>query len=116
MSMQTLAKYLRSLRPEGKPSLREIARRCDLSHAYLAKLEVGKFESVGFDTLRKVATGYGVPREKLLAIAGVTPEKPLPELDVYLRTKFGLTDEGIQEAEAFVGYIRQRYGKKQRTR
>lgn len=111
MSMQDLAKYLQSLRPAGKPPLREIARRCGLSQPFLTKLEGGRYKTVGIETLRAVAEGYGVPVEKLLAVAGITEEGTLPDLGAYLRSKYGLTDEAIEEAKAFIAQMRKRHGK-----
>lgn len=111
MSMQPLGKYLRSLRPDGKPSLREVAARAGVTAAFLSKLELGQHESMELETLRKVAKGYGVPVSKLLAVAGLTEDQPNPDLDIYLRTQYGLSEAGIREIEAFVGYVRQRYGK-----
>jgi transcriptional regulator with XRE-family HTH domain len=111
MSMKEVGKYLRSLREDGKPSLRAVAARAGVTAAFLSKLELGLHESMELGTLRKVAAGYGVPVGKLLAIAGLTEDQPNPNLDVYLRTQYGLSDVGIQEVEAFIGYVRQRHGK-----
>ena len=116
MSMQDLSKYLQSLRPAGKPSLRDIAERSGLSHAFLSKLEAGQYQTVEMDTLRAVAAGYGVPVEKLLVVAGVTEEVPLPELGAYLRSKYGLTDEAIEETKAFIAQMRKRHGKSRRAK
>jgi transcriptional regulator with XRE-family HTH domain len=109
--MQDLAHYLQGLRPAGKPPLREIARRCGLSQPFLTKLEDGRYKTVGIETLRSVAKGYGVPVEKLLAVAGITEEQTLPELGAYLRSKYGLTEEAVEEAKAFISQVRRRYGK-----
>lgn len=116
MSMQELTKYLQSLRPAGKPSLRDIAERSGLSHAFLSKLEAGQYQTVGMETLRQVAKGYDVPVEKLLVVAGLTEEVRLPELGAYLRTKYGLTDEAIEETKTFIAQMRKRHGKARRTK
>ncbi len=111
MSMQDLAHYLQGLRPAGKPPLREIARRCGLSQPFLTKLEGGRYKTVGIETLRSVAKGYGVPVEKLLSVAGITEEAALPELGAYLRSKYGLTEEAVEEAKAFIADVRKRHGR-----
>ena len=116
MSMQELTKYLQSLRPAGKPSLRDIAERSGLSHAFLSKLEAGQYQTVGMETLRAVAEGYGVPIEKLLEVAGFTQEPTLPELGVYLRSKYGLDEEAIKEAKEFISQVRKRHGKSRRPK
>lgn len=109
--MQDLARYLQNLRPAGKPSLRDIADRSGLSHAFHSKLEAGQYKTVGIETLRSVAKGYGVPVEKLLSVAGITEETALPELGAYLRSKYGLTEEAVEEAKAFIADVRKRHGK-----
>ena len=116
MSMRELGRYLRSLRPGNSPSLREVARRGGLDFNFLSKLERGQYETLRLDTLRQIATAYGVPLEKLLAVGGYVnwQEPPLPDLDIYLRTKFGLTEAGIREAEQFLDYVQEKHGKAKR--
>lgn len=116
MSMQELVSHLKSLRPGGKPSLREIERRCNLTSAFLSKLEMGHYQSLRLETLREVARGYGVSVEKLLALVGVADEKRLPDLDTYLRTKYGLTEQGVREVEGFIQFSVQKYGKRKEKR
>jgi transcriptional regulator with XRE-family HTH domain len=111
MSMEALATYLRTLRPGGKPTMRDIAERSGLSHAFLSKLEAGDYRTIGIETIRSLAKGYGVPVEKLLAVAGITEEQSLPDLGAYLRSKYGLTEEAIEEAKAFIAQMRKRHGK-----
>jgi len=115
MSVRELGKYLRSLRPGNKPSLREVAERAGLSQNFLGRLERGEYETLLLGTLEQVAKGYRMPVERLLAVAGyVRDEPPLPDLDIYLRTKYGLTEQGIQEIEGFVEYVQERHGKTKR--
>ncbi len=116
MSVRELGKYLRRLRPDNKPTLREIAQRTGLSESFLGKLEREEYETLLLETMRQVAKGYGVPLEKLLVVSGYVnwEEPPLPDLDVYLRTKFGLTEKGIQEAEQFLEYVQEKHGKTKR--
>jgi len=116
VSLRQLGGYLRSLRPGNQPSLRDIAQRTGLDLNFLSKLERGQYETVRLETLRTIAKGYGVALEKLLAVSGFVnwEEPPLPDLPVYLRTKFGLTEEGIREAERFMKYAESQYGRAKR--
>ncbi len=116
MSVRELGKFLRGLRPNNKPTLREVSGRTGLSESFLGKLERGEYETLLLETMRQVAKGYGMPLEKLLAVSGYVnwEEPPLPDLDVYLRTKFGLTEKGIQEAEQFLEYVQEKHGKTKR--
>ncbi|HET8678627.1 MAG TPA: hypothetical protein VFM39_00795 [bacterium] len=116
MSLQELAHYLKSLRPGGKPSLRELERRGKLTAAFLSKLEMGHYQSLRIETLREVARSYDVPVEKLLALAGVAEEKRLPDLDTFLRTRYGLTEQGVREVEGFIEFSVKKYGKQKGKR
>lgn len=100
----------------NKPTLREISQRTGLSESFLGKLERGEYETLLLETMRQVAKGYGLPLEKLLAVSGYVnwQEPPLPDLPIYLRTKYGLTEEGIREAERFMKYAESQYGKTKR--
>jgi transcriptional regulator with XRE-family HTH domain len=116
MSLRELGVYLKSLRPNNKPSLRDMEQRTGLHRNFLSQAENGQYETLRLDTLRQLAKGYGVPLETLLAKGGYVnwKEPPLPGLEVYLRTKYGLTEEGIREAERFMEYAKERYGKAKR--
>lgn len=118
MSLKRLGEYLRKLRPENQPSLREIAERSGLNEHFLYKLERGVFETVKLDTLRLIAKGYGVPVEKLLAESGIVnwDEPALPDLDVYLRTKFGLTDQAIEDLKKYKEFVERKYGAPRRQK
>jgi transcriptional regulator with XRE-family HTH domain len=116
MSVRELGKYLRSLRPDNKPTLRDIAGRTGLSESFVGKLERGEYDTLLLETMRQVAKGYVVTLEKLLAVSGYVnwQEPPLPDLQVYLRTKYGLTEEGVREAERFIEFVQERHGKAKR--
>lgn len=117
MSSKRLAAYLRNLRPDNRPTLGEIARKTGLDESFHRRLEAADYKTVSIDTLKQVAAGYGIPFETLLKEAGYvegdTPE--LPELPTYLRTKFGLSEEGVKEVESFVEYAKGKYGKRARS-
>lgn len=117
MSLKRLAAYLKKLRPDGKPSLLEVAERAGLDQGFLSKLEAGAYQTLRVDTLQKIATGYGVPFETLLVEAGyVDGEGPaVPELRTYLRTHVGLSEEGVKEVESFIDFAKGKYGKRPRT-
>ncbi len=117
MSLKRLVAYLKKLRPDGKPSLREISQRAGLDQGFLSKLEAGTYQTIGVDTLKKVALGYGVPFETLLVEAGyVDGESPaVPELATYLRTHVGLSEEGVKEVKSFIEFAKGKYGKRGRS-
>lgn len=72
--MSKLGELLRDLR--GNRSLREIAEITELSHTYIADVEKGyrrgskKPLNPSPETLKRLATAYNYPYEKLMEIAG----------------------------------------------
>jgi transcriptional regulator with XRE-family HTH domain len=51
-------------------SLRQMAARCDITPAYLSRIERGELAPPGEDTLRKLAQELGEDQDVLLAMAG----------------------------------------------
>jgi len=66
-----LAEHLRQVREAKGWSLRESAQHCRVSNGYISLLENGKIENPSASILAKLATGYGVSLDSLLAAAGV---------------------------------------------
>ena len=117
MSSKRLGAYLKSLRPGNKPTLGEIARKTGLDESFHRRLEAGGYKTVSIDTLKQVASGYGMPFETLLLEAGYVEGEtpPLPELRTYLRTHVGLSEEGVKEVESFIEFAKAKYGKRPRS-
>lgn len=62
---------VRKLRVNRGVSLRELAERAYLSHAYLSQVERGKLPPPGNDKVVAIAKALGHDRNELLALAGV---------------------------------------------
>lgn len=76
-----LAKRLAELRGEQKLSLSEVARRAQVSKAYLSQLEHGDSKQPSYDVLARVATALGVSVSTLTGRPAVwepEEESPLP--------------------------------------
>lgn len=67
-----LPTHLRARRSLSRVSLRETARRCDLSATYLMRLERGHYDAPHPNTLRQIARGYDTSYRLLLELAGYT--------------------------------------------
>lgn len=70
----TFGEYIKSIRVDKGLSLREVARRSDISHPYLSQLENGKNTSPTPDIIRKLAKGLNLGYLELLQIAGYGDE------------------------------------------
>jgi transcriptional regulator with XRE-family HTH domain len=112
MSDQAVSKlgaYLRQLRLERGLTLAEAAKHIGgLASSYLFYLEKGERRQPNPEYLHRLARFYGVLVEDLYALAGYTPVEELPGFPVYLRTKYGLSDEVIREIETFKEFLEER--------
>ena len=66
----TLGNFIKKLRQEKGISGRELARRSEISQAYLSQLETGQNENPTPQILKKLANGLGITSYDLMAIAG----------------------------------------------
>jgi transcriptional regulator with XRE-family HTH domain len=104
---QTFGQALRALRMEKNVTLRDMARRLDLTPTYLSQVEQGKFSPPTEDRIKQMGQILDLPQEQvdqLVALAGRVPrdlhdvldEHP-HEMASFLRTARGLTAEDIRQ-------------------
>ena len=108
---------------QGKQSLREFAKKLDISHTYLDNLEKGydgrskKPVRVTVDTLSKIAEALDEPLDKLVAYSKNEDYTPVDISKVQfanaggLDTK-GLDTEDLKELQKQIDYIKKLKGKK----
>ncbi|HLR60547.1 MAG TPA: helix-turn-helix transcriptional regulator [Pseudogracilibacillus sp.] len=70
----TFGEYIKSIREKSNLSLREVARRSEISHPYLSQLENGKNKRPTHEMLRKLSKGLKVDYLQLLEKAGYINE------------------------------------------
>lgn len=107
---QALGTFIRERRLKLGISARELARRAGI--ADVVRLEQGRLPNPGAETLRAVATGLEVPLSDLLAAADWLPPKELPTFRPYLRAKYRLPDEAVDEMDAFLARLAKKHGVK----
>ncbi len=66
MSPRQLKTVLRKLRTERGMSMADLAKKADVTDAYIAQLETGKRENPSLDILKRLARALGVPVTELL--------------------------------------------------
>lgn len=101
---------LRMLRTAAGISLREMAKRIDVSPAYLSQVELGKQPPPTYDRISKIAQIIGIPVSSLLEMSNrLNPEVLLllqgrPELNELLQSacKIGLRSRDILEIIALM--------------
>lgn len=104
---QTFGQTLRNLRMAKDVTLRDMARRLDLTPTYLSQVEQGKFAPPTEDRIKQMGEILDLDQaqvDELVAMAGrvskdlhdVVTEHPR-EMATFLRTARGLTGEDIRE-------------------
>lgn len=110
--MAKLCNYLKQLRQELGLSIRNTAAQCEFSPGYLAKIEAGTtFRSIGIETLVKLSKVYGISVSDILKQAEFTAQSDneLPELSIYLRTKYHLPPQAIRDMEMAKEIVDKKY-------
>ncbi len=100
--MKKLGTYLKQLREGAGLSIREVARKSELTPSYLFKIEKGdSFSTLSIHTILKLSKFYNIPVGALLKEAGLVDgdEYDLPDFPQYLRAKFKLSPQAIKDME-----------------
>lgn len=105
---RALGAFIRKRRLKLGISARELARRAGV--ADVVRLEQGGLLNPRAESLRGVANGLEVPLSDLLAAADWLPPKELPTFRPYLRTKYRLPDDAVEEMEAFMARLAKKHG------
>lgn len=95
----TLAHRLATLRDNQGVSLSEIARRAQISKAYLSQLERGESTQPSYEVLERIATALGVHVEDLTGRRGSWDPAELEPVPPSLRafaTQSGLPDVDVE--------------------
>ncbi|HXA29423.1 MAG TPA: helix-turn-helix domain-containing protein [Candidatus Angelobacter sp.] len=108
-----LGEFVKQRREERGISRRQLAERSGVPYATLQHLEVANREPRA-DTLEKIAPLLGLRLADLYTLAGIALPSGLPSLAPLLRTRYGLPQDAIAEAEQHIEELRQRYGVKPR--
>ena len=73
MTVEEFGRYLRELRKRAGLSQRDLAQRAGIDFTYLSKIENGRVDPPGEQTMRALATALGADAETLLARARKLP-------------------------------------------
>lgn len=105
-----LGAFVRAQRLQSGIGLRELARLSGISPANLHKIEAGSIKEPSPQSLQRLARHLGCDYEDLAMLAGYSLPEGLPNLPVYLRTKYdGLSGEEIRQVEGYVRFLQQQH-------
>ncbi len=104
-----LAGYVRKLRVARGLSIRELGRIAVVDPTTVSRLERGLIESPDQRTLRGLAEALQVDVADLYSLAGYETGDRLPALQPYLRAKYDLSVDEIDQLAAYFDLIKERH-------
>src|SRR4051794_3847056 len=104
---QLLATRIRQLRTAAGLSVRALAVAAGVDFSWIARLERGEYRSPDPRSLWRLARALDAEPADLYLTAGYGDG--LPGLAPYLRAKYQLPDEAVQQLEAHFDLINRRY-------
>lgn len=99
----TLGQRIKSDRIAAGMSWEQLAAATGMARSSIHRLE-GNLTAPVPKSLHKVARALGVDVEDYFVLAGHISGEGLPSVKVYLRSKFGVSDEVASEVEHFLNY------------
>jgi HTH-type transcriptional regulator, competence development regulator len=104
---------IKKIRTDKDLTLKAAAESTGIAEAYLWQLENGERKSPRPETIKKLADGYGIPVQHLLACAGYMPTKEETKQEVeqikkthLFRDYQKLSDTGKKELENYLQYLK----------
>ena len=107
---ERLGARVKLLRKEAGFSIRKLAKLAGVDFSWLARIERGAYDAPDPRYLRALATALKVEASDLYLAAGYEDSQSLPGFSMYLRAKFDLPPEAIDQLDAHFQLINERYG------
>jgi transcriptional regulator with XRE-family HTH domain len=104
-----LGSYVQQLRSERGMSIRTLAAQARVDWSWLAKLERGKYSSPDARSLWRVARALDVEPADIYLEAGFGDARGLPGFEPYLRAKYHLPPEAVDQLVAHFTLINEKY-------
>lgn len=104
-----LGSYVQHLRSERALSLRALADRAKVDFSWLSRLERGRIGSPGARGLWRVARALDVEPADMYLEAGFGDTHGLPGFGPYLRAKYHLPEDAVEQLEAHFALINEKY-------
>ena len=110
---QQLGEYIRHRRNVLDMSLRELEAATGIERGALSRIENGSRQPSP-ELMQRIAEALRVDYEDLYAVSGISLPEKLPELDAYLRTRYGdeLTATDRRSLERYFEELRSKRGPK----
>lgn len=109
-SEPTIGSLVRTARTNQGLSVGRLADRVGVTKGVIGDLETNRYKQPRAGLLVKVAGALEIDERQLLTLAGYPYLVELPDLPVYLRSRYDLSDEALEHMKAQWAFARQRYG------
>ena len=103
--MRNLHLKIKKLREQAGLSQTELAKQSDLSLAYIAKLEQGRYKTLTLNSSRSLADGLGLSLPDFLAKIGFIRDEKRPSMKLITQAFRG-SGYSADEAEKIIEYAR----------
>jgi len=110
-----LGAYVQQLRTERALRLRGLAARAKVDPSWLSRLEHGRIASPDARSLWRIARALDVEVADMYLEAGYGDAHGLPGFGPYLRAKYHLPPEAVDQLEAHFTLINEKYHEHQQT-
>lgn len=104
-----LGQYVQQQRQALGLSIRGLAATAGLDASGLSRLERGRMGDPSLSYLHKLSRGLQVDPTDLYLIAGYTEGHELPGFAPYLRAKYELPPEAVEQLSAYFDFINAKY-------
>lgn len=103
----SLAQYVQRLREERGLSTRALAKAAEVDSTYLSRLQRGDYSAPDARILYRLARVLDVEPDELYEVAGYSDG--LPSFEPYLRARYDLPQEAIDQLEAHFELLNEHY-------
>ena len=107
----TLGRYVQRQRQALGLSIRGLAAAAGVDSSGLSRVERGLMNDLSPAYLHKLARALEVDPTDLYLMAGYTEAKRLPAFAPYLRAKYELPEEAVEQVQAFFDFVNAKYVK-----
>ncbi len=105
-------KFLKQLRESRHLSIRELAKRSNVSFAHISQIEAGQRGTPKPETIRKLAEGLHCPVDQLMEKAGylsqAAPDQDQSSEHIFFFNLEGLSEAEIEEVRQHIEFLRWR--------
>ncbi len=104
-----LGAYLRRQRQAASLSMYKLAQQAGVPRSQVMRIERGEIWPRP-ETLARLASALKVEVEDFYAVAGYVSPNALPDVEPYLRAKFGMSGPALREAVRVFDELREKEG------